>query len=60
MTYEQTNTTNIFSLSIILGILISITRWYAECWTYKQKKEVLKDKLEEDEDWGQFIIIDQE
>ena len=60
MAYEQTNTTNIFSLSIILGILISITRWYTECWTHGEKKEVLKDKVEEDEDWGQFIIIDQE
>ncbi len=59
MAYEQTNTANIFTLSIILGILISITRWYTECWIQGEKKEVLKDKIEQDEDWGQFIIIDE-
>jgi len=59
MTYEQVNTANVFSLSIFVGIFITITRWYSDCWIYKQKNILKEREDDDDEPWGQFIIIDE-
>ena len=51
------NLFNLFSLGLFVGIITSITRLYEECWSTENEKN-LKDFIEIEDPWGQFVVID--
>ena len=64
---ESNQPTSLTSFGIIVSVIMSITDWaLRDWWTQRAIKKFEKDKFEldmsydgdDEEDWGQFIIID--
>ena len=49
---------NLFSMGLVVGIIVSFSRLYTDCWKTHESKMNKRFDNDEDDSWGQFVVID--